>query len=84
MSAALSRAEIASAAAASLRAWTAETTGRHVTLGLDGFVDQIIAVVEKRYNSSQFDTVPTIARLSDKLRDAVGQSANYELLIRQQ
>lgn len=49
-------------------------------LGLDGFVDAILHVVDKRINAAQFDRVPTIAALAQRLGAAAGRSANVELV----
>jgi sugar/nucleoside kinase (ribokinase family) len=47
-------------------------------VGLDGFVDEIIHLVDVRHNSDSFDRIPTIARLSERLAGAAGQSTNIE------
>jgi sugar/nucleoside kinase (ribokinase family) len=52
-------------------------------IGFDGFVDEIIAVVDKRYDRNRYDPVKTIAELGQKILRAAGQSSNYELLIKQ-
>ena len=51
-------------------------------IGLDGFVDEIITVVDKRYSSTHYDPVRTIADLADKIRNAAGASSNYELVVK--
>ncbi len=53
------------------------------TIGLDGFVDEIIAVVDKRHDFAHFDAVKTIAALGQKILSAAGQSSNYELVVKQ-
>jgi len=53
------------------------------TVGLDGFVDEIIAVVDKRHDGGRYDPVRTIAHLAQKINDASGQSSNYELVVKQ-
>src|SRR3954471_11140865 len=53
------------------------------TVGLDGFVDEIIAVVDKRHDGGRYDPVKTIAHLAQKINDAAGQSSNYELVVKQ-
>jgi sugar/nucleoside kinase (ribokinase family) len=52
-------------------------------IGLDGFVDEIIAVVDKRYDRNRYDPVQTISALGQKILRAAGQSCNYELLVKQ-
>jgi sugar/nucleoside kinase (ribokinase family) len=51
-------------------------------VGLDGFVDEILHVVDKRHDAERFDRVPTIARLSERLAGAAGKSTNIELVNR--
>lgn len=53
-------------------------------IGLDGFVDNIIAVVDKRQDLEKFDRVTTIDQLGRKILNAAGQSSNYELVVTQQ
>ena len=52
-------------------------------VGLDGFVDKIVAPVEKRHGlGDQFDAVSTIAEMGAKISAAAGKSANIELFPR--
>jgi sugar/nucleoside kinase (ribokinase family) len=53
-------------------------------VGLDGFVDNIISVVDTRQDSHTFDRVKTIGHLGQKILNAAGQSSNYELVVTQQ
>lgn len=55
----------------------------HLTafLGLDGFVDQIIHLVDIRHNAESFDRIPTIAKLSERLAGAAGNSTNIEAVV---
>ena len=52
----------------------------NVFVGLDGFVDEIIHVVDKRDNAETFQRLPTIVSLSERLAAAAGQSTNVELV----
>jgi sugar/nucleoside kinase (ribokinase family) len=49
-------------------------------VGLDGFVDEILHVVDKRYDADRFDRVPTIAAYAERLAAAAGRSTNVELV----
>ena len=49
-------------------------------VGLDGFVDEIVQVVDKRENAELFQRLPTIARLAERLAAAAGKSTNVELV----
>ena len=50
-------------------------------VGLDGFVDQIIHVVNKRMNAEVYDRVLTITDLAGRIGAAAGQSTNIEMVI---
>lgn len=52
-------------------------------VGLDGFVDEIVAVVDKRSNLNDYSPVKTILDLANKVKNAAGQSSNYELIVKQ-
>jgi hypothetical protein len=52
-------------------------------IGLDGFVDEIIAVVHKRLDKDRYEPMKTISVLGDKILAAAGQSSNYELHVKQ-
>jgi sugar/nucleoside kinase (ribokinase family) len=52
-------------------------------IGLDGFVDEIIAVVDKRIDLTHYEPMKTIKVLGQKILNAAGQSSNYELLVKQ-
>lgn len=49
-------------------------------MGLDGFVDEIVHVVDKRDHAESYQRVPTIARLAERLAAAAGRSTNIELV----
>jgi sugar/nucleoside kinase (ribokinase family) len=53
-------------------------------VGLDGFVDNIISVVDKRHDLERFDRIRTIDVLGQKIKNAAGESSNYELVVTQQ
>src|SRR3954468_694477 len=52
-------------------------------VGLDGFVDEIISVVDKRHDHGKFEPVKTIGHLGAKIPAAAGESSNYELVVKQ-
>ena len=55
----------------------------HLTafVGLDGFVDEIMHLVDVRHDAQSFERIPTIARLSERLAAAAGQSTNIEAVV---
>ncbi len=79
------RQRIARAAAEGLRALEREAAGGlPVLVGFDGFVDSIIAVVNKRHDLERYEPVPTIEQFGRKILAAAGQSSNYELVTKLQ
>jgi len=56
----------------------------NVTVGLDGFVDLIIDVVDKRTGPETYTRVETIADLGARISRAAGLSSNLELVVRQE
>lgn len=55
-------------------------SSRNAVVGLDGFVDKIVAPVEKRHGlGDQFTPVSTISQMGEKISAAAGKSANIEL-----
>jgi sugar/nucleoside kinase (ribokinase family) len=49
-------------------------------VGLDGFVDDILHVVDKRESADKWVRLPTIAGLAERLAGAAGRSTNVELV----
>ncbi len=49
-------------------------------IGLDGFVDDILHVVDKRESAEKYTRLPTIAQLAERLAGAAGRSTNIELV----
>ncbi|MGC8624642.1 MAG: PfkB family carbohydrate kinase [Phycisphaerae bacterium] len=53
-------------------------------VGLDGFVDEIAQVVDKRASAGEFERIATIDRFARRIAEAAGQSANIELVVKLQ
>ncbi len=49
-------------------------------IGLDGFVDEILHVVDKRESADKYVRLPTIVQLAARVGSAAGRSANIELV----
>jgi sugar/nucleoside kinase (ribokinase family) len=49
-------------------------------VGLDGFVDEILHVVDKRESAEKYLRLPTIAQLAARFAAAAGRSTNVELV----
>ena len=62
----------------------ADLAAVRVMVGLDGFVDEIIDVVDKRTSHENYDRITTIAQWGGKISAAAGQSCNFELVVKQQ
>ena len=54
-----------------------------VIMGLDGFVDEIIHVVDKRQDFDTFERISTIAEFGERISRAAGLSANIEFVTKQ-
>ncbi|MCD6571148.1 MAG: hypothetical protein J7L53_10640 [Deltaproteobacteria bacterium] len=53
---------------------------QHLLIGFDGFVDEIIHIVDERKNSQEYKRIPTIKDFAKRIADAAGLSANIELV----
>src|SRR5258706_16135015 len=49
-------------------------------VGLDGFVDEILHVVDKRESAEKYTRLPTIRQFSERLGAAAGRSTNVEMV----
>jgi len=49
-------------------------------IGLDGFVDEIIAAVDERQDARTYTRIPTISDLAKRIAAAAGRSTNVELV----
>ena len=78
------RAAIARAAASELRQFAGQADRSPVTVGFDGFVDSIIAVVDKRHGIDDYQPIDTIERFGHRVIDAAGKSCNFELVVKLQ
>lgn len=78
------RSAVAKTTAAGLRAFAARPEPAKVLVGFDGFVDSIIAVVDKRTDVDTYSAIPTIAEFGARVTDKAGQSSNYELVVKQE
>ncbi|MDB6027743.1 MAG: hypothetical protein JWM68_3966 [Verrucomicrobiales bacterium] len=72
--------ELRAQCAEKLLASTDRVKGMSAFVGLDGFVDEILHVVDKRYDAERFDRVPSIANFAERLAGAAGKSTNVELV----
>jgi sugar/nucleoside kinase (ribokinase family) len=68
-------------AARALRAQAQTIPAHRITIGLDGFVDEIISVVHKRESAKKYTRVPTLAAFGARISAAAGRSANAELIV---
>lgn len=57
-----------------------DPTKLNMVLGFDGFVDEIIHVVDKRQDSDHFTRIETLLALAKRIEKASGLSTNIELL----
>jgi sugar/nucleoside kinase (ribokinase family) len=78
----LSREQICELTSRKLAAAVGQLPSIKATVGLDGFVDEIIAVVDKRTSHDNYDAVRTIDALGKKISGAAGDGTNYELVVK--
>src|SRR5438067_1063453 len=78
-----SREQICERTAKGLSAAVPALSAMSAVIGLDGFVDEIIAVVDKRHSHTQFEPIRTIGALGEKIKREAGESSNYELVVKQ-
>jgi sugar/nucleoside kinase (ribokinase family) len=78
-----SREEICRSASQKLLAAIPSLRSLKATVGLDGFVDEIVAVVDKRLSSEKFEPIRTIDAFGKKVIASAGQSNNFELVVKQ-
>jgi len=50
-------------------------------LGLDGFVDEIIHMVDKRDSAESFQRLPTMTKFAERIAAAAGKSTNIERVV---
>lgn len=53
---------------------------KHLVIGFDGFVDEIIHVVDKRRKPDEYQRIKTITAFSERIANCAGLSANIELV----
>src|SRR5436190_23129894 len=77
---ALTREQVCDLTSRKLAAAAGQLPSMKALVGLDGFVDEIIAVVDKRHGHESYDAIATIGNFGGKISEAAGQSSNYELV----
>lgn len=78
----LSRQDICKTASLKLIAAASQLPSIRAVIGLDGFVDSIIDVVDQRQDSTHYNAIRTIDRFGNKIVAAAGQSSNYEMVVK--
>ncbi len=66
--------------AARLEAAAAQVPSLSAFVGLDGFVDEIFRVVDKRIDFANYTEIPTIKAYGERLIEAAGKSTNVEFV----
>ena len=69
--------------AAALAKAKTELPDKSTLIGFDGFVDEIVRMVDKRSSLKKYSAIPTIAQLAERIAAAAGKSANLELVVQQ-
>jgi len=74
------RQQIAETTSKGLADFASKASETRVLVGFDGFVDSIIAVVDKRSSLHDYTPLATIADFGQRISAAAGQSSNFELV----
>jgi hypothetical protein len=72
--------ELRANTAQQLQANTTKVTGLNSFVGFDGFVDEILHVVDKRESADKYQRLTTIAKYAERLAAAAGKSTNIEMV----
>lgn len=75
--------ELRAACASQLQTNAAKVAALNAFVGFDGFVDEILHVVDKRENADKYLRLPTISKYAERLAAAAGKSTNVELVSQQ-
>ncbi len=70
-------------AAAKALAGVPATRRPKVMVGFDGFIDNIIDVVAKRSDTANYTAMATISEFGGRVNAAAGNSANFEMVVKQ-
>lgn len=76
----MSEQELRSKCAESLRKAIDKVAELKAFIGLDGFVDEILHVVDKRESAEKYRRIETIKGLADRIAAASGKSTNIEVV----
>src|SRR3974390_2382736 len=76
----MTKSELRQETAAQLEATASQAAKMTAFIGLDGFVDEILHVVDKLESAEKYQRLPTIAQLAERLAAAAGRSTNIELV----
>src|SRR5207248_5110133 len=66
--------------AAQIQAGVSRAASMSAFIGLDGFVDEILHVVDKRESAEDYTRLPLIEQFASRLDAAAGHSTNVELV----
>jgi sugar/nucleoside kinase (ribokinase family) len=72
--------ELREACAQTLLAAVGRASQLTAFVGLDGFVDEIVHVVDTRESAESFQRMPTIARFAERIAEAADKSTNIEVV----
>jgi sugar/nucleoside kinase (ribokinase family) len=73
--------DIAARTADHLREAATRVADFNMLVGFDGFVDEILHVIDKRLSADEYTTLETLADLGTRIVGAAGRSTNLELIV---
>ena len=72
--------ELRAACASQLQSNAAKISALNAFVGFDGFVDEILHVVDKRESMDKYSRLPTITKYAERLAAAANKSTNVEMV----
>ena len=66
--------------ATSLRSNISTAANMSAFIGMDGFIDQIIHIVDKRTTPTEYTRLATIEKFAERVAAAAGKSTNFEMV----
>ncbi|MEK7729997.1 MAG: PfkB family carbohydrate kinase [candidate division KSB1 bacterium] len=79
----LAAAQLRAQTLAALRSHQNAIASQNVLVGFDGFVDEIIRVVDKRDTPKEYTLIGDINTFAQRIAQASGQSTNMEMIVQQ-
>lgn len=54
---------------------------KHAVIGFDGFVDEIVRLVDKRKSPHEYSVISSLSKFAERISEAAGKSTNIEMVV---